>query len=313
MFIIRVRELENHQPNLVDTVGNLKSKEKIVVQDGLDEEDNGMDGSEDDSLFLDSGNERSEFSSDEEVGDSFGGPENNGSIPEKAVTGDTHEGNLGNEEHAEGSGSKPQENIIIIKNNNEENNTKTKQIEVVGQVGSNVHDYSHLVVMGPVNNLINESNQLNKEDTDLARLYDPQNGIGMALEVESQKGIKDMSDKMKFLLSKNTPLKDKLEKIKGESLELRMREMNGVEDKRKNYNITILEKRITRSQSSKKSQNEEWSSTPQRNESREDSSVSTGVSNRLEEIRMSCGFHEVKNKAKVHRKITKKEHGIDNL
>ncbi|KAI3691385.1 hypothetical protein L2E82_49744 [Cichorium intybus] len=121
------------------------------------------------------------------------------------------------------------------------------RIEVVGQVNLNVHDYSHLMVMGPVNNLINECRQLNKEDTDLARPYDLQNGIGMAFEVESQKGLKDMSDKMKILLSRNTLLKDKLEKIKGESSEQRMTEMNGVEDKRKNYNISILEKRITRS------------------------------------------------------------------
>ncbi|KAI3691372.1 hypothetical protein L2E82_49723 [Cichorium intybus] len=188
-----------------------------------------MDGSEDDSLFRDSGDERSEYSSDEEVGDSFGGTENNGSNTEKAVTGDTHEGNLGNQEHAEGSGSKTQENIIIFKNNNEENNKKINQIEVVGQVNLNVHDYSHLMVMGPVNNLINECRQLNKEDTDLARPYYPQNGIGMAFEVESQKGLKDMSDKMKILLSRNTPLKDKLQKIKGESSEQRMTEMNGVD------------------------------------------------------------------------------------
>ncbi|KAI3740246.1 hypothetical protein L2E82_30671 [Cichorium intybus] len=93
------------------------------------------------------------------------------------------------------------------------------------------------------------------------------------------------------------------------------RETTLAEDRSSNCNFSILEKRITRSQSIKRNKIEGWSSSTERIEGLGDSFVSIGVSNRLDEIGVTCGFHEVKRcgfdevkrKAKRQRKVTKRE------
>ncbi|KAI3518130.1 hypothetical protein L1887_06541 [Cichorium endivia] len=104
-------------------------------------------------------------------------------------------------------------------------------------------------------------------------------GVNPDLEAEPISG--KLSDKLKVLLSRQTPIKEKLAKIEGEE-EQKIETVKEI-DLEKRFNL--VEKRMTRSQSKSHMIGHHRMSTRSR-----DSSVSEGVAQRLEEIGGKCGL-----------------------
>ncbi|KAI3670327.1 hypothetical protein L2E82_53892 [Cichorium intybus] len=115
-----------------------------------------------------------------------------------------------------------------------------------------------------------------------------------------------VSEKMKLLLSTNTPLKEKLERISNEISDQNSNQKKFKEEARSDRMIPPLERRVTRSQSTQwKGKDERKWKQKEKDESCDSTQASVGIANRFEEIGGACGFFEAKQKRKTQIKVSK--------
>ncbi|KAI3740009.1 hypothetical protein L2E82_30425 [Cichorium intybus] len=177
---------------------------------------------------------------------------------------------------------------------------------------------------------IYDSNQVNTESKSVeeaqspsveARLKSPPENLkekSNGSEPQSKKGVIRMEDipeelngistDLKILLFRSTPIKEKLEKVSNSKSPMQTisdQGNNGEQDKRGKRRTPIFEKRITRSQKRQAWKQQGWVQ-DQSNDSVSgvDSSISAGISNRMEEIGEISGFGKRKVKG-----IDKKQGG----
>ncbi|KAI3670653.1 hypothetical protein L2E82_53798 [Cichorium intybus] len=128
-------------------------------------------------------------------------------------------------------------------------------------------------------------------------VQDPiQNKEAALIDGGNENTLNNCSDALKILLTKSNPIKEKLEFVENgreEYLNERMEASNFTP----HIAISQVSKRITRSQTRRSTMQDELSSTKSsENQKKEDYSVSSGISTRIDEIGEVCGFTNSKEK-----------------
>ncbi|KAI3701010.1 hypothetical protein L2E82_45652 [Cichorium intybus] len=336
-FNIRVKEL--YSPQFVNPF-SVEEQKDIGIQDGEENsEEEERDSEDDDSL--DSDEDSSDFLSDEEVemslcdsNDRHPDLEKNDEIKpreepmvSKKCAGEINEESkviLLNDEikpreepmvSEKCAAEINEESKVILLNeptdvaNNQENNESLKQTSPIstppGPAISPQTSSGHFI------SPIGDSGE-NVRDT-----FKAEDGNGSNTELSANKNQEKgepvdqigLSDKMKLLLSRETPLKEKLERIAKKENTQNKCQSNSNKEIKSDRKIPIMERRITRSQSTRGRKTEIRQAWFEKETSSVESSFeNVGITNRIDEIGSLCGFKEAKQdlSAKCHRSVGKK-------
>ncbi|KAI3679585.1 hypothetical protein L2E82_51123 [Cichorium intybus] len=118
--------------------------------------------------------------------------------------------------------------------------------------------------------------------------------------------LQGVSEKMRLLLSRDTPIKEKLGQII-EGIKSQKQHLDDpIEATQRDCKIATMERRVTRSQSSKRRRPEDRHERHIQQISKDSSSNSIGISIRLDEIGSSCGFHRCERSRKINQNAGKK-------
>ncbi|KAI3679818.1 hypothetical protein L2E82_50927 [Cichorium intybus] len=134
----------------------------------------------------------------------------------------------------------------------------------------------------------------------------PKPNLIETFNMKTPTNLNRVSDKMKILLSRNTPISEKLEQMEEKGENQQLIQYKETSSKMNDNRAQNGDRRITRSQSSK------WKKKDEKVEKKDtetswgdsistSSSISTGVVNRLKEVGEACGFHEDKKRTKSQR------------
>ncbi|KAI3764054.1 hypothetical protein L2E82_14054 [Cichorium intybus] len=147
------------------------------------------------------------------------------------------------------------------------------------------------------------SNNAKKQPTGKIR---PKPNLTETLNMNTPTNFNRVSDKMKILLSRNTPISEKLEQMEEKGGNQQRIQYKEISSKMNDIRAQNGDRRITRSQSNKWKKKDEKVEKKDTESSWGDSistssSISMGVANRLKEVGDACRFHEDKTKAKSQR------------
>ncbi|KAI3790695.1 hypothetical protein L2E82_03926 [Cichorium intybus] len=292
-FSIRVKEIENFESIQLDKVGDRKTLELTVRGQGTEEEEDR--GSEDDSLFLDSDEEGSEFSSDEVVEESLGVQEKEAPNPDVNMNESNHECPSGNNDQTvdvndlERKNKKLEENPKFNLNSDGQLGLRDVGLEdPINQNGVSLKETSPRLKISPLEDSGRKDHEIMKKAVGSGPNTLGEVGLDKAMKTPTV--LDGVSDKMKILISRSTPIKEKLVIINGNVEDQKVNQTDMAEDKTSECNFSTCERRITRSQTSRSKNVEVRKTKAGRKESMGESLASVGVSNRLEEIGDTCGF-----------------------
>ncbi|KAL4555831.1 hypothetical protein LXL04_038460 [Taraxacum kok-saghyz] len=148
-----------------------------------------------------------------------------------------------------------------------------------------------------------ESKQNSPRDCKVKRHGDPSDILRVeeditptnTVESETQPSLEGMTEKMKILLARNTPIKEKLKKIEEKENNSEMKREARRLEKRKEIQNSSYEGCVTRSQARRREELEKIGfGLVQGSSSGGNSSVSVSVENRMEEIGEACGMSKAK-------------------
>ncbi|KAI3708269.1 hypothetical protein L2E82_37434 [Cichorium intybus] len=230
--------------------------------------------------------------SDEETVDLLGPPVANDAIPNNAISETEHAEALGVETHV---GEREKGNDKNLFNHDSEYAPIFNY--PVGHVG-NPPTLKH-----DPNEESASSNNAKIQPTGKIR---PKPNLTEILNMNTPTNFNRVSDKMKILLSRNTPISEKLEQMEGKGGNQHLIQYKENSTTMNDNKAQNAERRITRSQSSK------WKTKDDKVEKRDtesswgdsistSSSISMGVANRLKEVGDACGFQEDTTKGKSQR------------